>query len=159
MKQILTNDEVRDALYLDADAETSVLTRYARSASSYLLQTTGYDFASDQNIEPLAKDAASMYARQQYFGADGYNREHDYALGLIGLISQLQDIARGKKEAAGVTTAIEALPDPEDITKADGAKVQEAREGFKKLTYVAKTYVTNLEKLENCESALADLEG
>lgn len=96
MGEILTADEVREALYLDFDYPDSKLIRLSQQASSYLLRTTGYDFGSDAEIEPLAVQAAELYVKQSFFGGDGYNKEHDYSLGLTSLIVQLQSIAKEK---------------------------------------------------------------
>ena len=96
MANILTNAQVAKALYLDEDYDQEELERYAKSASSFIKQKTGYDFASDPDIEPLAVELAIQYVRQLHFGADGYNKEHDYSYGIQGLIVDLQVIADEK---------------------------------------------------------------
>lgn len=100
-KNILTIDQVREALYLDADADYAMLEQYSRAASHFIKQKTGYDYAQDESVEPLAITCAKLYVRQLHFGAQGYNKEHDYALGLMALISDLQDIARAKLASEG----------------------------------------------------------
>ena len=60
MGLILTIDEVKKALYLDFDYDTTELDRLSKTASSFILRKTGYDFGSDAEIEPLAKEAAIM---------------------------------------------------------------------------------------------------
>jgi len=96
MGEILTTEEVRKALYLDYDYDGTELARLSKTASSFIKRKTGYDFGSDAEIEPLATEAAIMYVRQSFFGADGYNKEHDYSLGLNGLLVELQVIAGEK---------------------------------------------------------------
>lgn len=95
-KNILTIDQVREALFLDADADYAMLEQYSRAASHFIKQKTGYDYAQDEPVEPLAVTCAKLYVRQLHFGAQGYNKEHDYTLGLTALISDLQDLARAK---------------------------------------------------------------
>ncbi|MCU7522507.1 MAG: hypothetical protein HF308_15355 [Ignavibacteria bacterium] len=99
---ILTKEQVAEAIYVDADFSPVTLERYAKSASSFLKQKTGYDFTKrpDQvndlgltDIEPLAIECAMMYVRQLHFQGQGYNKEHDYALGISSLITDLQVIA------------------------------------------------------------------
>lgn len=99
MKNILTIEEVAKALYLDEDYDSEVLERYAISASSFIKQKTGYDFASEIKKESLAKECAIQYIRQLHFGSTGYNKEHDYSLGIQGLIVDLQVIADAKKQS------------------------------------------------------------
>lgn len=96
MANILTIEQVRKALYLDDDAEVEELEEYSRIASSFIKQKTGYDFAQDEEIEPLAIQCAKLYVRQMYFGNGGSNRDHDYSLGIEGLIVDLQIIAKRK---------------------------------------------------------------
>lgn len=99
MGLILTINEVKEALYLDYDYNTTELDRLSKTASSFIFRKTGFDFGSDAEIEPLAKQAAIMYVRQLFFGSEGYNKEHDYSLGLNGLIVELQVIASEKASA------------------------------------------------------------
>jgi hypothetical protein len=99
---ILTKEQVAEAIYVDADFNQATIERYAKAASSFLKQKTGYDFTkqpdqtTDMNvsdIEPLAIECAMMYVRQLHFQGQGYNKEHDYALGISSLITDLQVIA------------------------------------------------------------------
>lgn len=90
---ILTVDEVREALYLDFDYDTIELNRLSVMASSFIFRKTGFDFGSEINIEPLAKQCAILYIRMQFFGAKGYNEKYDYSLGVNGLLQDLQNIA------------------------------------------------------------------
>jgi hypothetical protein len=96
MANILTNEQVRKALYLDGDYSKDELDRYSLSASAFIKQKTGYDFAKDYPVEPLAVECAIQYVRLLHFGAEGYNKAHDYSLGINGLIVDLQVIADGK---------------------------------------------------------------
>lgn len=96
MINILTNDQVAEAIYVDPDFSPGTLTSYASSATSFLLHKTGYDFTKDAVIEPLAIECAMMYVRQLHFQGQGYNKDHDYTLGIVSLLEDLKDIARGK---------------------------------------------------------------
>jgi hypothetical protein len=96
MAYILTNDQVREAIYVDPDFNPATLTRYASCATSFLLQKTGYDFTIDDPVEPLAIECAMMYVRQLHFQGEGYRKDHDYTLGIVSLLEDLKDIARGK---------------------------------------------------------------
>jgi hypothetical protein len=96
MANILTNTQVAQALYLDEDYDQEELQRYAKSASAFIYRKTGYDFASQYPIEPLAIECAMQYVRQLHFGSTGYNKEHDYSLGIQSLIVDLQVIANDK---------------------------------------------------------------
>jgi hypothetical protein len=101
MGAILTTDEVRKALYLDDDYDAAELDRLSKTASSFLYEKTGYDFSkvSDgEEREPLAIQCAVLYVRDLFFQGNGYNKEHDYNLGINSLIVDLQTIASRKKE-------------------------------------------------------------
>lgn len=102
MTNILTNEQVRKALYLDDDADTEELEEYNMTASSYIYQKTGYDFGSESPKEPLAVLCAKLYIKQIYFGNSGYNKEHDYSLGIASLLVDLQVIASSRQ--AGVVS-------------------------------------------------------
>lgn len=95
-KTILTNAQVAKAIYVDADFDSEILEGYAKAASSLIRNKTGYDFAEDAVIEPLAVLCAELYIRQIHFGSDGYNKEHDYNIGISGLLKTLEDIAHAK---------------------------------------------------------------
>lgn len=96
MTNILTNEQVKKALYLDDDADTEELDEYNMTASSFIFQKTGYDFGADDTKEPLAVLCAKLYIKQVYFGNSGYNKEHDYTLGIASLLVDLQIIANAK---------------------------------------------------------------
>jgi|SRR5690554_2498509 len=96
MNLILTIEEVRKALFLDYDYDSEELERLSQTASAYLLELTRYDFSQDNPIDPLAKQFAIMYVRSLFFGAEGYNRTHDYAVGMTSLGVHLQNIAKRK---------------------------------------------------------------
>ena len=102
MGNILTIQEVRDALNLDFDYETTELDRLSKTASSFIKRKTGFDFGSDTEIEPLATQAAMMYVKTLFYNGEGYNKDHDYSLGLNSLIVDLQLIADEKIAAAEV---------------------------------------------------------
>ena len=94
---ILTNEEVARAINVDPDFDDETLTGYAEAATSFIYEKTGYDFSKDSKIEPLAKQCARLYVRQLHYGSNGYNKDHDYTLGITGLIVDLQNIAIRKK--------------------------------------------------------------
>lgn len=96
MTNILTNDQVKKALFLDDDADTQELEEYNMTASSFIYQKTGYDFGADAVKEPLAVLCAKLYIKQIYFGNSEYNKEHDYTLGIASLIVDLQLLAKEK---------------------------------------------------------------
>lgn len=100
MKLLLTVSEVRSALNQDDDYPVEDCQTYAELASSYIKQKTGYDFAEDEVIDPEAKEAAKQFIKQSYYGADGYNREQDYSIGIACMIEDLQDKAHDKAVAA-----------------------------------------------------------
>lgn len=95
-RTILTLEEVAKAIYEDADFDNVELQRLADLSSDFIKRKTGYDFSQDSPSEPLAVECAMQYVRQTYFGAKGYNKEHDYSLGIVGLIDDLQVIANEK---------------------------------------------------------------
>ena len=97
MRTILTNEEVGKAINVDPDFDEEVLSSYANTATSFIKEKTGYDFSNDEIIETLAKQCARMYVRQLHYGSNGYNKEHDYTLGITSLIVDLQVIANRKK--------------------------------------------------------------
>jgi hypothetical protein len=93
---ILTLAEVARAIYEDADFDSAELERLALLATDFIKIKTGYDFSQDDPRESLATECAMQYVRQVYFGSKGYNKEHDYSLGICGLIEDLQVIAYAK---------------------------------------------------------------
>ncbi len=98
MANILTNEQVKEALYLDDDANLQMLEKLSRQATSFIFHKTGYDFSKDLEIEPLAVLCAEMYVRNVYFGSEGYNKQHDYQLGISSLIVDLEIIGKKKTE-------------------------------------------------------------
>lgn len=97
MGDILTTQEVREALNLDFDFDNLELDRLSKTASSFIKRKTGYDFSSDGvNIEPLAIQLARMYVKSLFYNGEGYNKDYDYTLGLNSLIVDLQIIADEK---------------------------------------------------------------
>jgi hypothetical protein len=96
---VLTDDEVRDALYVDPDFSQSRARYYASLATSYLKQKTGYNWENDPEIEPLAKQCAILYVRTQYFEGSNYKKEYDYTLGISSLLVDLEIIAQAKLAA------------------------------------------------------------
>lgn len=100
MATILTDEEVAKALYVEEDFDAAELQRLAALASEYIKRKTGYDFAEEEAKNPLAVECAMQYVRQVYFGAKGYNKEHDYRLGISSLLVDLQVIANDKVSEA-----------------------------------------------------------
>ena len=100
MADILSLDEVAKAIYVEADYDQAELQRLADLSSNFIKRKTGYDFAQDDIKDPLAVECAMQYVRQTYFGSKGYNKEHDYTLGIVGLIEDLQVIANEKLSEA-----------------------------------------------------------
>ncbi len=96
---ILNTDEVAKAINVDPDFDNEVLQGYAEAATSFIAIKTGHDFSKDDPIEPLAKQCARLYIRQLHYGSNGYNQEHDYSLGITGLIVDLQVIL-GERNAS-----------------------------------------------------------
>lgn len=94
-KKILTTAEVAAAIRVDDDYPNLELEQLSETATSFIAQRTGHNFAEDAEINPLAKQCAILYVRQIHYGSAGYNREHDYSLGINSLIDDLKDIARG----------------------------------------------------------------
>jgi hypothetical protein len=95
-RTILTNAEVAKAIYVDSDYDPDELSRLAELATSYIFHKTGYNFAQDEQIEPLAKECAILYVRQSHLGEGGYNKDYDYSHGITSLIFDLQIIAQQK---------------------------------------------------------------
>lgn len=96
VKNILTNEQVREAIYQDDDFPDAELLRLSQVASSFVKRKTNYDFAQDEVIEPLAIQCAKMYVKQLYFNGDGFDERFDYSFGLTSLIIDLQSIAEEK---------------------------------------------------------------
>ena len=94
MRLILEIKDVAKAIYVDEDYDKERLQQYAETATSFIKTKTGYDFAQEEEIEPLAKQCAILYVRQMHFGAEGYNKDHDYSFGITSLLIDLQSIAK-----------------------------------------------------------------
>jgi len=89
MANLLTAEQVKDAIYADDDFPREELERYARSASSYIKHKSGYDFAKDTEIEPLAIECAILFVKQLHFG-------YDFEKAINSFIVDLQVIADAK---------------------------------------------------------------
>lgn len=99
IKQILTADEVKEAIYVDADFSTDQANALSQSVTSYIKQITGYDWSADKEIEPLAKQCAKMLCLQFYYNnGENYKPEYDMHVGATALLEHLKDIARSKKK-------------------------------------------------------------
>jgi len=96
MNKILNIEEMRTALFVDYDYDVVELERLSILASSYLYTKTGFDWTSEENIEPLAKQAAILYVRMMFFDNTNYKKENDFTIGLGSLIIDLQIIAEEK---------------------------------------------------------------
>lgn len=94
MINILTAEEVRQALYLDPDYDANKLANYSQLATSYVFQKTGYLVKAENEIEPIAKQLAELYLKSNYYGDDGtgMNEHLDYTVGINSLIKDLEDI-------------------------------------------------------------------
>ncbi len=98
MGDILTIDEVINALDLDYDADRTEMDRLSKTASSFVYEHTGFDFGSETEVHPIAKQVAIMYIRNLYFqNGNNYNREHDYTYGLTSMLKDLESIAIKKQ--------------------------------------------------------------
>jgi hypothetical protein len=101
MGDILTIEEVKNALSLDYDADNTEMDRLSKTASSFVYEHTGYDFGSETEIHPIAKQVAIMHVRMLYFqNGNTYNREHDYSYGMTSMLHDLIAIAARKLEEA-----------------------------------------------------------
>lgn len=100
MANILSAAEIQVALFLDPDFDSDELERLSAVATSFIKTKTGFDFASEATVEPLAKQAAIMYVRTLMYSNEqkNYNKEFDYSVGLVGIIQDLQTIAETKGE-------------------------------------------------------------
>ena len=72
-------------------------------------------------------------------------------------IVELEKIDAYKKEAQTVIGLINALPILSNVTLDDKTKVDEARTAYNNLSKDAKTYVSNIQKLENLESRITEI--
>lgn len=96
-RTILTNDEVAQAIRVDLDYPVAELNQLAQAATSFVNRKTGFDWTAGEGpVDPQAKQCATLYVRQMHYGLDGYNREHDYSLGINSLIEDLKDVARSR---------------------------------------------------------------
>ncbi len=100
MAELLTNDEVREALSLDFDYSETEISDLAKAASSYIKLKTDYDFTLLVTPEPLAKRAAKMFVQMTFYGGQNYKKEYDFSFGLSAAIVELQIIARNLLDAA-----------------------------------------------------------
>lgn len=96
---IIGTDEVRRAIGVDPDYPESEIEALAKQATSFVNRKTGYSaWTDDSPVEPLAVLCATLYVRMIHFGSEGYSKEHDYDLGINGLVEDLKDIARDKTD-------------------------------------------------------------
>ena len=71
-KPLLTEDEVREALYLDHDYTSKRLKELSEEATQFLFQKTGHDWSKDIPINDVAKGAARDYIHQLWYGGDSH---------------------------------------------------------------------------------------
>ncbi|OHE41477.1 MAG: hypothetical protein A2Y16_05405 [Tenericutes bacterium GWF2_57_13] len=151
--KVLTVDQVRKALSVDDDFDSTELDRYASLASAFVKQKTRYNFATDTVVHPLAVQLATLYCRQQYYnGAGDYNKDHDYTIGISSLIIDLQCVADSKKAAKVVYDLIALIPGT--VTLSDEPKIVAARTAYDQLFDQDLEYVSNYSTLVAAEAAL-----
>ncbi len=98
VKYVLTESDVRQAIYADDDFSPAMVQHYRAIATSFLFQKTGYNWENEDPIEPLAKQCAILYVRSQHFGSQSFNKEHDYNFGLVAHLTDLQTMADQKTD-------------------------------------------------------------
>lgn len=101
MRTILTKEEVAKAINVEPDFDNDQLEEYAELATSFIKEKTGYDIDDTRippEAKPLAKQLARLYIRQSHYGSNGYNKDHDYSLGIAGLIVDVQNIVAYSKQ-------------------------------------------------------------
>jgi len=96
MVDILTTDEVRKAMRVDADYDITEVTSYQKLSTSFVLNKTGYSVDTGNTIEELAKQLAKLYIKAQFYTSDNYNQDFDYSLGINGIIQDVQAIVRAE---------------------------------------------------------------
>lgn len=96
LENILTNDEVREALSLDSDYNMYSIEDYSSSATFFVFQKTGYKAEPNEVVHPFAKQLAKLYLKSLFYGDDGLGMsEHlDYTIGINSLIKDLEDVVR-----------------------------------------------------------------
>lgn len=72
VKNLLTEDEVREALYLDYDYTSPRLKQLSKQATQFLFQKTGHDWSSDIPVNETAKGAACDYIYLIWNGGDNH---------------------------------------------------------------------------------------
>lgn len=96
MEDILTTDEVRKAMRVDADYDTAEVTSYQKLSTSFVFNKTGYFIETVNTADELAKQLAKLYIKAQFYTSDNYNQDFDYSLGINGLIQDVQAIVRAE---------------------------------------------------------------
>ena len=94
MIDILTIEEVRRAMRVDADYDSSEVNYYKKLSTSFVFNKTGYSVKESEEPSPLAKELASNYITTKFYSGDNYNKDYDYTLGINGLIQDLQGVVR-----------------------------------------------------------------
>ena len=163
MEKILTIEEVREALFLDYDYPANELERLSILASSILAEQTGYNWAANDEIHPLAKQAAIQYIRTQFFDQSNYKQQFDYTLGYNSLIQHLQNIASEKSYDQYYRIYLTIKPTPIDSTvllELDGVEIVGTenvflvKEAIYDLTVSKDGYIDDVSKLKVAKSDL-----
>lgn len=99
MKNILTNEQVKKAIYLDDDFDDDeMLGEYASWATSFISQKIGMDPTTlPEGAKPIAVDCAKMLIRNRHFEQTDLRDKYEYTMGINNAITDLQDIVRGIK--------------------------------------------------------------
>ena len=97
---ILTIDDVKRELRLDDDFDEEIIKEYIADATSFIITKTEFDWTAEESIHPLCKKCAKLYIKQSHYETP-FSKEHDYTLGISALISDLNDVARRKRNGTG----------------------------------------------------------
>lgn len=102
MINILTNEQVRKALYLDKDFEdVELLAEYSAWATSFIYEKIGAEINSlPTSGQLIARDLAKMLIKNRHFAnsSKDYSEKFDYTLGINNAIVDLQNIVRSKEQ-------------------------------------------------------------
>lgn len=93
---ILTLEEVKKALYLEPSTDIQEVVKYQQLVDKFVYEKTGYDYGSDLEINPLAKQLGELYLRALKTNNKETNEYEDYSIGISCLIIDLQNNAKRK---------------------------------------------------------------
>lgn len=91
-KNILSEKEARDALRVEDNYPSSLVSFANQTATAYVDERTGFKWESEDTVDGEAKACAALVLQQNFY----HDKDHDFTAGIFDYIFELQLKAREK---------------------------------------------------------------